>query len=98
MTQSIQVYFLKAVFHKIYLVHSWILCPKYNMDIKTRLDVWCEPRLGCLFAEIWYQSNLVLSMVYLQIRSKSETLKANMIRAGSKLNTVASSVKKDTLA
>ena len=22
--------FLKAVFHKFYLVHSWILCPIYN--------------------------------------------------------------------
>ena len=24
--------FLKGVFHKFYLVHSWILCPKYSSD------------------------------------------------------------------
>ena len=26
--------FLKAVFHKIYLVHSWILCPKWYYMMK----------------------------------------------------------------
>ena len=25
--------FLKAVFHKFYLVHSWILCPRYNCNV-----------------------------------------------------------------
>ena len=30
MGQSIQEW-TKAVFHKFYLVHSWILCPKYSV-------------------------------------------------------------------
>ena len=48
MTQRIQVFnsglsnFLKAVFHKIYLVHSWILCPIYfkglSPDFISKID------------------------------------------------------------
>ena len=28
--------FLKAVFHKFYLVHSWILCPKYTIIVSLK--------------------------------------------------------------
>ena len=30
--------FLKAVFHKFYLVHSWILCPIYNKELIIRFS------------------------------------------------------------
>ena len=28
-------HFLKVVFHKFYLVHSWILCPLYSTSLQT---------------------------------------------------------------
>ena len=28
--------FLKSVFHKFYLFHSWILCPKYEITKQTK--------------------------------------------------------------
>ena len=31
--------FLKAVFHKIYLVHSWILCPKYHLLVTCNTNI-----------------------------------------------------------
>ena len=31
--------FLKAVFHKIYLVHFWILCPKYHLLVTCNTNV-----------------------------------------------------------
>ena len=30
--------FLKAFFHKFYLVHSWILCPRYNVWLRKLLE------------------------------------------------------------
>ena len=30
--------FLKAVFHKFYLVHSWILCPIHNKELIIRFS------------------------------------------------------------
>ena len=29
--------FLKAVFHKFYMVHSWILCPIYNSPMNNHI-------------------------------------------------------------
>ena len=33
-----QVNFLKAVFHKFYLVHSWILCPIWMCDLPVAIS------------------------------------------------------------
>ena len=44
-----QVNFLKAVFHKIYLIHSWILCK----TTKRRNDTLCS----ALNSENWYISS-----------------------------------------
>ena len=31
--------FLKAVLHKIYLVHSWIFCPKYHLLVTCNTNI-----------------------------------------------------------
>ena len=39
--------FLKAVFHKFYLVHSWIFCPIFNLLLIATsyvIDVWQGPK------------------------------------------------------
>ena len=33
-------FFIKAVFHTFYLVHSWILCPIYNLTCKLNQENW----------------------------------------------------------
>ena len=52
--------FLKAVFHKFYLVHSWILCPiwtsKYQLFKKSiELSLWTNQRI------YWNQSWAIAS-------------------------------------
>ena len=50
-TSNITSNFLKVVFHKFYLVHSWILCPIYNSGVQFhKMNIYPTQEIikGCL--------------------------------------------------